>query len=419
MQFIIHTNNVYFDAVDRSNPMPIEYDFNFDLNGALGNMARVIIYALVAVFQQDINSYRRDFYIKLHSILWKNYRLSNSQCCSNHNMHLCIDPCAYIINFLLSDELLETFEYPMKTKLKQNPFHIYIATHYSAPQSKYNISVEVKHFEFDIAFINSDIYSKTEATNGIKLQNIHENRFLCHRYTSPFCRKKCRAIPHIEYCDYEKGNRYCINGARDIDCERNVNQSCSDDICTRNGLCKIINNKINCKCNMGYKGKFCKNLICRNDCNGNGYCISQGACACNSIYKGKLCNEYPCSENIVNPCKNGGICFHTNNSIKCYCPFEYINGKHCQTLSCGKKCQNGQCIFLKNEWTYKFLCSGGWYGPKCSIWYFIILGIFDVDRKGRNEYFQFLYFNVSQALIAIFLLFNIQYVYRRQQKIIL
>ncbi|KAF0985983.1 hypothetical protein HZS_5290 [Henneguya salminicola] len=131
-------------------------------------------------------------------------------------------------------------------------------------------------------------------------------RYACRRYTSPFYRNKCYAIPKIEYCDYETGNRHCINGAIDINCEKDRTPLCRNDICNRNGICKIINNKINCNCNKGYKGKYCTNLICPNDCNGNGYCIHPGACVCNYNYFGKFCDEYPCSENVVNRCQNGG-----------------------------------------------------------------------------------------------------------------
>ncbi|KAF0992902.1 hypothetical protein HZS_5070 [Henneguya salminicola] len=170
----------------------------------------------------------------------------------------------------------------------------------------------------------------------------------------------------------------------------------------------IINNKINCKCNNGYKGKYCQIAICRKDCNGNGYCVSKEACACYSIYKGKLCNEYPCSENIVNPCVNGGICYQTNNSIKCNCPFRYTNGKYCQTLSCGKKCKNGKCIFIINDEAFRCLCKSGWYGPAC--------GILRVDHTRRHQFIVMIAFNLLLALIDIFCTLVIAYIYLKLNK---
>ncbi|KAF0990093.1 hypothetical protein HZS_4965 [Henneguya salminicola] len=175
----------------------------------------------------------------------------------------------------------------------------------------------------------------------------------------------------------------------------------------------IINNKIACKCNRGYKGKYCKNSICQNDCNGNGYCVGRGACVCNSIYKGKLCDEYLCSENTVNPCVNGGICFQANNSIKCQCPFVYIYGKFCQILSCGKKCKNGKCIFSINYGTYKCVCTGHWYGPSCGIQFIIILGLLDVDHLTRRQYIVIVPSNILLASIDITFLIVIAYIYRK------
>ncbi|KAF0988008.1 LOW QUALITY PROTEIN: hypothetical protein HZS_7264 [Henneguya salminicola] len=80
----------------------------------------------------------------------------------------------------------------------------------------------------DIVNIYPDKYSSVEAFNGIELKGKYDNvaivvsfGYVCHRYTSPFCKNKCHAIPKIEYCDYETGNPYCINGANNYECEKN------------------------------------------------------------------------------------------------------------------------------------------------------------------------------------------------------
>ncbi|KAF0986211.1 hypothetical protein HZS_7046, partial [Henneguya salminicola] len=237
--------------------------------------------------------------------------------------------------------------------------------------------------------------------------------YVCHRYTSPFCINECNAISKIQYCDYKTGNRFCINGAKDVFCERNgilfkliiVTLFCDEDICNRNGICQIISNHIKCKCYEGYNGKYCKNTICQNNCNGNGYCINKKACSCNSIYRGKLCNEYPCSKNIINPCVNAGICYQTNNSIKCYCPFGDITGKFCQTLSCGKKCINGKCIFSIKDKALKCICSGSWSGSAC--------GILDVDHATIGFYILMVEFNVLLLFLDITFIILISCIYRK------
>ncbi|KAF0988796.1 hypothetical protein HZS_5855 [Henneguya salminicola] len=238
------------------------------------------------------------------------------------NFAVCLDSCNYILNFFLSDEQLETYEFLPKTKLKENPLHIYIATPYIAPRSKYNISAVVRHLEgneiIDIVFINPDKYSKAEATNRIKLKGIHHNVFLCHRYTSRFALKN--AAPFLIL--------------KTVIIKREI---------------VIVLMELTISIVKETKGKYCKNLFCRNDCNGNGHCVNQGACVCNSIYYGKLCDEYPCSENIVNPCKNSGLFFQTNNSIKYRCPVDTIKGKYSEILSSGKKYLKGKCICSKNN----------------------------------------------------------------------
>ncbi|KAF0993241.1 hypothetical protein HZS_4103 [Henneguya salminicola] len=359
-------------TVDFTNPIPTSFNLIYDLNGAHGNYGRMIIYASVEIYHIDIKYFQRYFVIKLHSLYWNKYELSNRQCCSIKDLKPCDISCDYFVQIHLYKEEFITYNTLYGTKFKENRLYLHTIFAENAPNSKYNISIVLKESEnfhiIDIANINPKNYSSTEAFLGINLKGKYDNvnftvsfGYVCNRYTSPFYSYKCNAIPKIEYCDYKTGSRLCINGAKDIYCERNgllIKLIISNS---------IANKKIFCKCNKGYKGKHCENLICRNDCNGNGYCLNKETYACKSIYKGELCNEYPCSENIINPCANGGICYQTNNSIKCFCPFGYINGKYCQTLSCGKKCKNGKCIFSINDGTYRCVCIGRWYGSDCGI----------------------------------------------------
>ncbi|KAF0993104.1 hypothetical protein HZS_5921 [Henneguya salminicola] len=159
----------------------------------------------------------------------------------------------------------------------------------------------------------------------------------------------------------------------------------------------IKNNKFNCKCNEGYKGKYCKKMICPNDCNGNGHCIKPKTCACNSIYKGKFCEEYPCSENIVNPCV-----FAINRIIQSNALALLIilreNTVRYYFVAKNARMESG---------IYKCLCMDGWYGQACSILY--------VDYNKTHKYFQIVTFNVLIVSLLISLLFLINYNYQRQK----
>ncbi|KAF0988098.1 hypothetical protein HZS_882 [Henneguya salminicola] len=306
----------------------MRYDIIYDLNGAHGNNARMLIYAAVQIYPVDIKHYQRDFYIKVISIYWNKYKLINGQCCLKNTFEPCVDSCDYLIEFYISGEEIVTNDKYPGTKLTENRLHVYVVTTLDAPNSKYNISLVLRNSKnkqiIDNAFINPGEYSIVEANFGIAIKGKFGNvdmtvsfGYVCRRYTSRFCIKKCKAIFKIEYCDYETGKRHCINGAKDIHCEKKRALLCSNDICSRNGLCEVINNNIRCKCKEGYKGKYCKEFNCPNNCNGNGYCVSAKTCVCNSRYIGKLCEEYPCSETIMNPCMIGVNYKYFFNLIEC------------------------------------------------------------------------------------------------------
>ncbi|KAF0991849.1 hypothetical protein HZS_516 [Henneguya salminicola] len=401
MQYNININNFKRETVDFTNRIPLQYYFIYDHNGAHGNIGRMIIYAAVEIYPVDINHYQRDFFIKVHSISWKKYKLTNGKCCSINTFEPCNVSCSYFFEFFIKWDRLDASKLIRSSKIKINKVSVYAVSSFHAPISKYNISVVLKTTGngkiIDIAKIDGGEYSTVEAEHGINMKGSYDN----------FCINKCHAFPKIEYCDFETGNRNCYNGAEDIDCERKIIPWCNKDICNRKGICQFKNNKTYCKCNRAYNGKYCENLICLNDCNGNGYCINQGECACNSIYKGKLCDEYPCSINIVNPCKNGGICYQANNSIKCYCPVEKIHGKYCHILSCGKICRNGKCIFSLNELIFKCLCTDGWYGIACSIP--------DVFLKRRLHKVQMVILIVLLVSINMCFLIFVRYIHRRHK----
>ncbi|KAF0990094.1 hypothetical protein HZS_4966 [Henneguya salminicola] len=234
MQYYINNNHLNRDTVDFTNRIPLQFHIIYDINGAHGNNGRMIMYATVEIYQINRNHLQRDFYIRVSIIYWKKYKLSNGQCCAINTAMPCVISCPYFLEFIISDSRQEIYNTFPKPKRKENHVYVYAVTTDDAPNSKYNISIVLKELEnehiIDIANINSEEYSTAEANHRINITGKYDNvnftvtfgkRYVCHRYTSPFFINICNAIPQIEYCDYNTGNRHCINGAVDIDCERN------------------------------------------------------------------------------------------------------------------------------------------------------------------------------------------------------
>ncbi|KAF0992903.1 hypothetical protein HZS_5071 [Henneguya salminicola] len=232
MTYNINNRHFDLDIVDFTNSIPLEFNLIYDLNGAHGNKGRMILYASVEIYPLDIKYYQRYFVIKLHSLYWNKYKLTNGQCCSTNTSKSCENSCGYSVEFFISGEDLATYGTFLSTKVKETHLYLYTVFTEDAPNSNYNISIVISESEsendqiIDIANINPEEYSSLEAFLGINLQGKYDNvhfiqRYVSNRYTSPFHINKCHAIHNIEYCDYKTGNRHCINGAEDIDCERN------------------------------------------------------------------------------------------------------------------------------------------------------------------------------------------------------
>ncbi|KAF0990264.1 hypothetical protein HZS_7764 [Henneguya salminicola] len=178
MQFSLH-NKLINDTVDFTNSLEIENNIFYDLNGAYGNFGRMMIYATVEVYDVDINYYQRIFYIKVHSFYWKKHKLYNGQCCSINTFEPCVVSCHYFIQLFLSRELLLSSALIPSTKFKTNNVYVYAVATDSFPNSKYNILIVLKDAELeeiiDIANINGEKYSATEAIHGIKIKGIYDN----------------------------------------------------------------------------------------------------------------------------------------------------------------------------------------------------------------------------------------------------
>ncbi|KAN0004448.1 hypothetical protein ACTFIZ_010612 [Dictyostelium cf. discoideum] len=103
-----------------------------------------------------------------------------------------------------------------------------------------------------------------------------------------------------------------------------------------------------------------------NDCNGNGYCLSDiGMCRCDSTHQGDNCS-LPNIECNPLDCNDNGIC--SNSTGKCLCDSNY-QGDSCELplKECLNDCNNvGQC----NNQTGICSCQTtpyGWAGSDCSI----------------------------------------------------
>ncbi|KAF0985519.1 hypothetical protein HZS_3373, partial [Henneguya salminicola] len=95
----------------------------------------------------------------------------------------------------------------------------------------------------------------------------------------------------------------------------------------------INKNRITCKCKKGYHGKYCENWYCNKNCNNNGICEGPYTCHCYPFYHGKHCDMYQVDKNM-DPEINKKLCYHHNNSIKCFCSKDLITRKYCIKILC-------------------------------------------------------------------------------------
>lgn len=104
-------------------------------------------------------------------------------------------------------------------------------------------------------------------------------------------------------------------------------------------------------------------------CGKNGKCIPNGVffhCECDDGYYGQKC-ELKDDQCLLTPCYNGGICKpHNNTDIQCACPDGFV-GDYCELLDepCSfKNCLNGaQCIEIGSDAICE--CLPGFEGDLC------------------------------------------------------
>ncbi|KAN0036078.1 hypothetical protein ACTA71_005378 [Dictyostelium dimigraforme] len=134
--------------------------------------------------------------------------------------------------------------------------------------------------------------------------------------------------------------------------------------CNYNGYC--LSDIGQCKCNSNYQGSDCSMpyIECLPiDCNGNGICINTtGKCQCDSGHQGNAC-ELPFVE-CLNDCNGNGICTNTTGQCRCNsnyqgsdCGIPYIE---CNPIDCNG---NGVCT----NSTGKCQCDSNYQGNACEL----------------------------------------------------
>ncbi|KAN0036080.1 hypothetical protein ACTA71_005380 [Dictyostelium dimigraforme] len=144
-----------------------------------------------------------------------------------------------------------------------------------------------------------------------------------------------------------------------LNCSNNYND------CNGNGYC--LSDIGQCKCNSNYQGVDCSipYIECNPiDCSGNGFCKNTtGECQCDSNYQGTACS-LPFVECIPNDCNGNGICKNTTG--KCQCDSNYQGSDcslpfiQCNTIDCNG---NGVCT----NSTGICQCNSNYQGDACQL----------------------------------------------------
>ena len=200
----------------------------------------------------------------------------------------------------------------------------------------------------------------------------------CQR--EPFCSENANTCVSLE-----DGTQDCIckEGFTGALCDI-IEGSCDKGTPCNDGICTIVDNKINCDCskiNPLPTGDFCENPhpcideLTRDKCGDNGHCQPDGIlgnCKCVNFYSGDFCSILPPCERNANPCKNRATCTNTGTKAEdytCDCSHGYW-GENCDNEpGCViNPCKNGFCLNVKNSNGERTCdCDPGYFGIDCDI----------------------------------------------------
>ena len=167
---------------------------------------------------------------------------------------------------------------------------------------------------------------------------------------------------------------------------------CDANPCNQ-GICHELSDGYNCKCTVGYGGRNCEREMQDNCSNyepcAHGLCLnlqSGHRCVCDPGYIGQNCDILSCKPN---PCMNRGICIQLSGSFLCQCEAGFeglrceeetgmVNSIHDETLidlteisseqdmiaSC-KNCRNEACLLQNTSSNKSCTCREDIPGTKC------------------------------------------------------
>jgi hypothetical protein len=121
------------------------------------------------------------------------------------------------------------------------------------------------------------------------------------------------------------------------------------------GSCEIAGE---CNCATGYRGGFCDEPICLNNCTGRGTCSNPNNCTCIAMWSGEDCSVPDCPTACTR--YNNGGCTTPND---CVCNSGWT-GENCETPICNPDCNNYNGICALPD---TCRCVIGWNGTICDV----------------------------------------------------
>lgn len=163
-----------------------------------------------------------------------------------------------------------------------------------------------------------------------------------------------------------KGQCTCDKGWKGDKCDRYG--ACPNN-CSDKGAC--IGDKIGdpvCKCETGYAGRDCGNIVCSKQCPAHSTCLDD-ECVCSAGWAGDACDE---RDDCPSDCSGLGTCM-SDLAGKPFCKCEIgRGGPACQFQTCDLACSDHGSCFLQ-EGGQQCKCDAGYGGlacdkKDCSVW---------------------------------------------------
>jgi hypothetical protein len=168
-------------------------------------------------------------------------------------------------------------------------------------------------------------------------------------------------------------------GSKSInDCYKQIEDSCDEKTCGKNGKCIPSGIFYHCECNIGFYGKKCEkkdNPCLLTPCFNNGTCEAYNStdvkCACPIGYVGDFCEllDEPCS---LKNCQNGAQCTEIGSDAFCEC-LPGFEGDLCeqriqQDFCASLPCDSDGTIECVNKYDdYECICGESRIGKRCHL----------------------------------------------------